>query len=283
VSLVTRSISFLLYSNLFIGLCAFALALQVGFPAITAESVVGASFIFFSTVFEYNVHRFIALIRKQQLAEEPRFIWLYKHRVLFYIIFIISVLGSAVTFFLLPVASYIVILITIALTCLYNFPLIPTTNGRKRLRAIPHAKVVTIAVVWTISTYYLPASVLGIGFFEQPLIPLSRFLFVLAITIPFDIRDVEQDRRRGLKTLPLVFGVKRTYQIAIGILVIVMLLSLMIGNGYGWSLIITSAFVIPFIIHEGWKNHPFYYYGILDGTLLLAPVVDLLLTKYFIK
>lgn len=33
---------------------------------------------------------------------------------------------------------------------------------------------------------------------------VERFFFVFAITIPFDIRDIEADKQAGLKTIPLL-------------------------------------------------------------------------------
>ena len=43
---------------------------------------------------------------------------------------------------------------------------------------------------------------------------LQRFLFLLAITIPFDVRDLEADQRAGLRTLPTVLGAKRALRLA---------------------------------------------------------------------
>jgi 4-hydroxybenzoate polyprenyltransferase len=257
--------------------------MEVFFPDVSESAIMISLFVFFATLLEYNIHRFITLIRGIPLAPEPRFIWLYKHKTLFYSLFVLSIVGLSFTAFYIPVKAYPVIAITTLLTLLYNFPLIPTPWGLKRLRAIPHMKVITIALVWMIITYYLPAIANGVSFTDELLVPLTRFLFVVAITIPFDSRDVEMDRKRGLKTIPLVFGVKRSYQIAAGILVVTCFLCLFMNSAYGWALIITSAFTTIFILKEGWRSHPFYYYGVLDGTLLLSPLIHVLLSEYLIK
>ena len=44
---------------------------------------------------------------------------------------------------------------------------------------------------------------------------LSRFLFVFAICIPFDIRDVKYDNIK-LKTIPIVFGIGAALTAAVG-------------------------------------------------------------------
>jgi hypothetical protein len=279
VNPVSRTVSFLLYSNLFIAICAFALTLQPGLPDPSPVIYWIAGFNFFATLLEYNVHRMVALIRSVELPAEPRHTWLEKHRLLFYSMFFLSAIGLLLTGIQLPSATYPWIGISALITILYSFPLIPTMKGMKRLRAIPHMKVVTIAVGWTLSTYYVPLSVTGGSNIIEAIV---RFLFVFAITIPFDARDIHADQRRGLKTIPLVFGVKTSYSIAIGFLLIASFLCLFQLNAGTIATIIVSLFTMIFILKEGWRSHPFYYYGLLDGTLLLIPVLHLVLSKYFI-
>jgi 4-hydroxybenzoate polyprenyltransferase len=48
---------------------------------------------------------------------------------------------------------------------------------------------------------------------------MSRFLFVFAITIPFDIRDLKYDAQ-NLKTIPLFFGVQKSKIIGVLALII---------------------------------------------------------------
>ena len=42
----------------------------------------------------------------------------------------------------------------------------------------------------------------------------SRFLFIYALTLPFDIRDIKTDAENNLKTLPVKFGLTTTKIIA---------------------------------------------------------------------
>jgi 4-hydroxybenzoate polyprenyltransferase len=39
----------------------------------------------------------------------------------------------------------------------------------------------------------------------------KRFLFIFALAIPFDIRDLFSDRQAGLKTIPVAWGEKNAY------------------------------------------------------------------------
>lgn len=53
---------------------------------------------------------------------------------------------------------------------------------------------------------------------------ISRFLFVFAITIPFDIRDIKYDHVK-LKTIPIIVGITKAKAIAIIALLTLQLVS----------------------------------------------------------
>ena len=53
---------------------------------------------------------------------------------------------------------------------------------------------------------------------------ISRFLFVFAITIPFDIRDLEYDAGK-LRTIPLFFGEKKSKFLAVFLILICVIIS----------------------------------------------------------
>ena len=72
-----------------------------------------------------------------------------------------------------------------------------------------------ISLVWTISTLLLLLLENNIPISQNIVLHLmSRFLFVFAITIPFDIRDLKSDAQ-NLKTIPLFFGVSKARFIAV--------------------------------------------------------------------
>ena len=54
---------------------------------------------------------------------------------------------------------------------------------------------------------------------------VQRFLILIAITIPFDIRDVNSDFK-SLKTLPQLFGVKNVKILGTGLLVLFIIFGL---------------------------------------------------------
>lgn len=77
-----------------------------------------------------------------------------------------------------------------------------------RLRDIPWLKIFLIAGVWSFVATVLPALELG-----RPISPylfFERALFVLLITLPFDLRDLEQEAKAGVPTLVSSLGEKRS-------------------------------------------------------------------------
>ena len=77
------------------------------------------------------------------------------------------------------------------------------------LRNVPFLKIFLISLVWATTTFLLLVLENQIALDLVNVIHfLSRFLFVLAITIPFDIRDITFDKTQ-LKTLPVFFGEKK--------------------------------------------------------------------------
>ena len=54
---------------------------------------------------------------------------------------------------------------------------------------------------------------------EITILIAERFLFIGALTIPFDIRDLFEDRQSGLKTVPVVWGEKKSISVLPGIVI----------------------------------------------------------------
>jgi 4-hydroxybenzoate polyprenyltransferase len=79
------------------------------------------------------------------------------------------------------------------------------------LRNEPIIKPLIVAVVWAISTHLVPL----VLFWEWEWTAgfASRILFIFALTMPFEIRDLEHDRRE-LGTIPQIFGIQTTKWIA---------------------------------------------------------------------
>ena len=155
-----------------------------------------------------------------------------------------------------------------------------SSNGKKfGLRKIPGLKLFLIAFVWAFSAVVLPIFELQSSFaFEIPfkdiaILTLKRFLFVAAITIPFDIRDIFQDKTFELKTIPTVFGEKKAYLLCQLILISYLILLFLFQskglNSDFLALSLTTILTGWLIFKSKWEKNEYYYFLYLDGTLIL--------------
>jgi len=93
------------------------------------------------------------------------------------------------------------------LSALYAVPFLPRA---KNLRSLTGLKIYIVAFIWAGYTVLFPA--LDADFpldWDFWILFLQRFLLVLVLIIPFEIRDLQWDDRE-LGTLPQVLGVDRT-------------------------------------------------------------------------
>ncbi|MBY0424525.1 MAG: UbiA family prenyltransferase, partial [Cytophagales bacterium] len=145
-----------------------------------------------------------------------------------------------------------------------------------RLRDLPYMKIFSIAFVWSASTILLPMAKYPeyVAFGHWAGIFVERFVFVFAITIPFDIRDMEEDRKSGIKTIPLLLGVKHSLLVANACLLGYMVMGIFHYQGTPlefmvWVSVWSGCLTLIVINHPRLLSLANYHYGILDGTMVL--------------
>ena len=155
-----------------------------------------SQFVFFATLFTYNFQRVIKL---KQRGKQLKTDWQAKNKTSTYFIMIVSGIIIVYHFYYFKTSTQIAIIFSGVLSLLYPFG----------IRNIPFAKIFVIALVWTISTMLLLVLENNILISQNLILHLStRFLFVFAISIPFDIRDLKFDDKK-MKTIPIVFGERK--------------------------------------------------------------------------
>lgn len=165
-----------------------------------------------STLLLYNFAAWISMPKSLSKTPIPRTKWYFTHS---RFIFSLSLLAFLIFIYsLIHLHAYsIYLLIVIGILCLgYVLPVIHTKNKYISLRAVAGLKVFLIALVWALSTVGLPileyiSTELPISWYKALIWSLLVFIFILSITIPFDIRDIRQDDYYKLKTLPILIGV----------------------------------------------------------------------------
>ncbi len=145
-------------------------------------------------------------------------------------------------------------------------------SKNKSLRDIPFLKIFLIAITWTVTSVVLPFLELGLTInLEMILLFIFNFLFTIALTIPFDIRDLAHDHK-NTKTIPLYFGVKTSKNIAKTLLGVCFLISVFSFFTLGQVIPLVVAFVLIIKVKE--NQTELFYSGLIDGVFLLLPLIN---------
>jgi 4-hydroxybenzoate polyprenyltransferase len=280
-------LKFLIQSNIFISLAAVSL---------TVETQVQLNmkphwqsyflFIFFAVLFEYNLHRLLSiLVNREDLTPEKHQLKGENRKEISFLVFVsaVGLFGSA---FYVKGETLAVFAPLALLTIIYSILIFGNKNDRFRFRRVPFLKIFLISFVWSGSTVLLPViqSPESFGRIHAALMFAERFFFIIAMAIPFDIRDMETDRRAGLKTIPLLLNENKALTLSYLSLLVFFLISFFhyelrndwfIIGAFGTSALTTCLF----ISQKTFRKLNWYYSGILDGTMILQGL--LVMTFYY--
>jgi 4-hydroxybenzoate polyprenyltransferase len=276
-----KPLDFLINTNIFISLSAVALTVETQVQLGMQPQLHPYLFIiFFATLFEYNLHRLVTIITRPELLDDEKHRWVKNHLKLFYALVAFTVICFLGALLLAKLQVIITLAPIAAITIFYSLPIFKAERRLFRLREIPALKIFLIALVWSIATIMLPIIQSGKPFETKHVLLMltERFLFVFAITIPFDIRDINADQKGGLKTLPTILGERRALRLANISLTIFMLVCILHYRKPGLiylmpAFIISAASSYYFLNNAKLKTYRLYHYAVLDGTLMLQGVL----------
>jgi len=267
-------------------LCAVAQGL-VTFYLIGSKPVYAVlGLLFTSTLGIYNFCILISKPKRPEKSEYVRERWFFSHYRLMVTITIVSILSLLPLFIQISIESRILLIFLGLISFAYGLPIFTLGDKKFGLRNIPGLKQFLITLVWTMSTVLLPlmeAQHMHFGTVsmrDTTILVAKRFLFIGALTVPFDIRDLFQDKQSGLKTVPVVIGEKKAYLFCQILLAgYIVLLFLFRNNGFSndfWALTITAILAGWLIFKSSWKKNEYYYFFCVDGILILQFLMLLL-------
>jgi 4-hydroxybenzoate polyprenyltransferase len=255
-------VKFLIQSQVFIALIAVAYSVETELLLNQKPEVHPYLFlVFLSTFLIYNISRYAAKPMKRSITR-----------------FMVALLAA--TSILIAVAFWarwqvIVMLIPLAiLSLLYTFPIVPFNNQLVTLRTIPYVKIFLITLVWSLVTVLLPVvrmqHVMDVHVW---LIFIERMIFVFVLALMFDIRDMEQDQRSGLKTIPLLIGKKQSQQLCRWLLLIFLAISFV----HYWpehsavlpAMVLSALGAFILIRDRIFKDRSEYYFALVDSMMLV--------------
>lgn len=270
--------SYFVFGSWWVSLCASAMGLLTWLE-LTGEWWNAPIFVFIlgSTLVVYNLNMISGLAElRDRGTDSERHHWCIDNEQLMKITLVIGlILAASSVWFLNNVIWWLMIPLG-AVAISYTVPVIRKNANAIRLREIGLWKIFIIAVVWVGMTVILPS--VHLCGFEQIFeifswkLAIERAVFILAITIPFDIRDLVNDAKKGVQTIPSTIGWKRSVYLAQILLgVFLMLVWLRIGNAhpffypYLFSAILTFvcvSFATP-------KRSDYYCSFWVEGTMML--------------
>lgn len=153
------------------------------------------------------------------------------------------------------------------------------------LRNIPSIKIIIIAFVWTGVTLLIPLLDANINLnFKVILAFIQRFLIVITLTLPFDIRDFHFDKKY-LQTIPQLAGIKRTKKLGFILMTIAMFIEFFITPNQTYkSAFITMFLILMILLQRASANQSKYYSAFwVEATPVFWWILFYLLDFFFIK
>lgn len=287
--LLQPAFDFLLFSNVFMSLCAVAQGLLTFYLIGSKPIYPVIGLLFTSTLGIYNFSILISKPRQPEKSPYRRIRWFFAHYTLMVTLTIVSLLSLVPLFFLISTASKLLLIFLAILSFGYGLPLFTIGDQKFGLRNIPGLKLFMIVLVWTMSSALLPVlesqavHLVTISMRDTTILLAKRFLFIGALAIPFDIRDLFEDKQSGLKTIPVAWGEKNAYLFCQLLLAgYAVLLFLFRNNGFNtdfWALTTTAILTGWLIFKSKWEKNEYYYFFYMDGVLILQYVFVLIFSR----
>ena len=208
-------------------------------------------FLFFATITGYNFVKYagVAKLHHRSLTKNLRVIQLFSLGCFLFMCFYVSRLKIETLLFFIPFGL---------LTFLYAVPFF--SGFQKNLRSIGYLKIVVVALVWVGATVFLPVFDAAVVFTSKIYImALQRFLLVMVLILPFDIRDVKYDAI-SLQTIPKKIGIQQTKKLGYVLLMFCLVFEFIIASKQEFKIVFLTVFVaILFLLMRASKQQAKYY------------------------
>lgn len=243
--------NFYVFSNLHVSVSVACLVLSTG-VLFEIDVVKEALFLGCSTFVAYHLIRYLNRYKYGKTHLLDIFSNQYKNTLLF-----VSLLTSIGVFFLsfrLQLIQLLRITPFGLLTFFYAFSFVNIDGNKYSIRYIPGLKIFIIAIVWAGVVVFFVNDVTK----QSILYFLEMLLFVIALTIPFDLRDLSFDKET-VKTLPMVFGVQKVKFFGVLLMVISVVLHQYNFDGVGLLAYVLTACILSLSLFFTSSNQSKYY------------------------
>ncbi|MEO6455892.1 MAG: UbiA family prenyltransferase [Ginsengibacter sp.] len=231
-------------------------------------------FVFGGVMVQYNIHY---IVKKNSYAESSRLKWSKKNRGTHSLLIIAGLVLLITGLFCFKRSDFIFLLIPGIITLMYSLPLLPLAN-KKRLKDFGILKIITLVMIWTVITVWLPVHEFSYTDKSFFLIFIRRFIFLFALCLVFDIRDIEIDTKENIRTIPIIIGIKKTHILDYILLCVFILLTIIQylqtpGIGHLNAMIVSAAATFFMIEYIKKNKSDIAYLACIDGMMLLQALL----------
>ena len=273
-------ITFCIRTNILVAFAAFSLY-KVTELLFNFQDLNLGLFIFFSTLFAYNYMRLSIVLDFDQYNLQSKKISPDQETLFF--IFLISIFAILSLFFIMGYSFLKLVLPAILISLSYPFS-IKIKKKFYSIRQIPFFKIFLIAFTWSYITVLVPLWYhdFDLDYFMLDIF-FQRLLFVIAISIPFDIRDCDTDK---IMTIPNSIGILESKFFAwFCLLIIDILLIIDVINHHitlpSFIALFISIEICALLIYYSNKNRHLLFYGFFVESLSIIMCLFVLIASFF--
>ncbi|PWV49817.1 UbiA family prenyltransferase [Chitinophaga sp. S165] len=270
--------NFIIFSSLFVACCAILMIWQTNeLLHVGNINEPYYFFVFCSTICSYNFHWYLT---PADYSTSERIMWGARHKTLQLVLCALGGLGAVYGFWLLR-EHWLPLSGAAFLTFLYSAPKLPQ-RAFVWLRKIAVGKTLFLTAVWIYVTTLLPVFIE-----KQPysttmvFLTLHRFFLVYAICILFDYRDLESDKKEGIRSLITILSAPNLRKLYITSLVLATLFAFALYPAD--SLLLTVILLAPVAITALLTRYAIsnrsdhFYYFVLDGMVMLSSLLHFII------
>lgn len=213
-----------------------------------AQNGLDHAFIAMFYVLSMHIMNNLFTVKSDRYNHPERASFYWKHRILLWMLAIVSGALGLYLSALEGLLSFIILLVISILGLSYNLKIIPPFLYPKtkltKIKDIPGSKTILIILAWGTVTCLLPAVTCNCNPFSVAIVFFFSTGLVFARTAFFDILAIQGDRITGKETLPIIWGQKKSFLVIRRVLLFLFLIMFCFGFT---DLLAKNAFLLAFI------------------------------------
>lgn len=179
----------------------------------------------------------------------------------------------------------LLLLLAAMMTLLYMMPFETSAGPLRGLRHRWVMKYGLLAMVWSLATVGVPLSGdVGVEWSRVAILMARGFLFIAALSILYDFRDQESDRRHGVRTLVVAAGAHQARGVALALMVLflgMVWLDAELSTALQMALLLSSVAAMALILALKPERSGRWFATVVDGSMALQTLLVILMHRGF--